>query len=216
VGPFRCPVCGFGGAEADYLVTDTDFAGKTFTAGGNTYAFNFNTPYFLYCYILAIAVTTEMGVPQEKIAAALRDFVDIKGRLETREIAGKTLHYIKMKQENSETTQSSLDLAARDSRKKIFLIGYDEYLDFYPPLAISFYPFDYDLRGLLRSGVEKWICMSTAMGRAVAARFLYDGFQEKDLLVLPDSLEPTIAAALTGIPGDAPVYLVEEIPYWKK
>ena len=54
------------------------------------------------------------------------------------------------------------------------------------------------------------------MGRAVALRFLYDGFDEKDLIVLPDSKEETIEKALSEIPGDEPVYLVEEIPYWKK
>ena len=58
--------------------------------------------------------------------------------------------------------------------------------------------------------------MSTAMGRAVALRFLYDGFDEKDMIVLPDSNEETIAKTLVKIPGKDPVYLVEEIPYWKK
>ena len=217
IGPFTCPTCGFGSeAGPDFLVEDVDYDGKTFKVNGQTYDFNFNTAYFLYCYVSAIAVATEIGISQEKIANALRKFKNIRGRLETRQIAGKTLHYIKMKQENSETTQSSLNLVARDERKKIFMIGYDEYLDFFPPLVISFYPFDYDPRGMLRSGITKWICMSTAMGRAVALRFLYDGFDEKDMIVLPDSQEETIAKALEKIPGDDPVYLVEEIPYWKK
>ena len=216
IGPFSCPVCGFGSEpEVDYYASDIDYEGKRFTAGGHEYAFNFNTPYFLYCYILAIAVATEMGIPQPKIADALTHFVDIRGRLETRQIAGKTLHYIKMKQENSETTQSSLNLVAEAPADKLFLIGYDEYLDFYPPMVISFYLFDCDLRGLLRSGVKKWICMSKAMGRACATRFLYDGFDEKDLIALPDSLEPTIAEAIAPLP-ETEAYLVEEIPYWKK
>ncbi len=217
IGPFECPECGFGGnVKTDYLAENVDFEGKTFEVDGYKYDFNFNTAYFLYCYILAIAVSEEIGIPKKKIAAALTAFKNIRGRLETRKIAGKTLHYIKMKQENSETTQSSLNLIARDKNKKIFMIGYDEYLDFFPPLVISFYPFDYDPRGILHSGVKKWICMSTAMGHAVALRFLYDGFDEKDLIVLPDSKEETIEKALSEIPGDEPVYLVEEIPYWKK
>ena len=217
IGPFKCSHCDFGHEDKiDYYVEDVDFEGKTFTVDGVNYAFNFNTAYFLYCYVLAIGVASEMGLSQKKIAAALKDFVNIRGRLETKKIADKTLHYIKMKQENSETTQSSLNLIARDKNKKIFMIGYDEYLDFFPPLVISFYPFDYDPRGILRSGVSKWVCMSKAMGRAVALRFLYDGFDEKDMIVLPDSKEETIEKALSKIPGNDPVYLVEEIPYWKK
>ncbi|SNU05892.1 UDP-N-acetylmuramyl tripeptide synthase [Lachnospiraceae bacterium] len=217
IGPFYCPVCGFGSGEnVNYYVSDVDYEGKVFTVNARKYAFNFNTAYFLYCYVLAIGVAAELGVPGKRIAAALKDFKNIRGRLETKKIAGKTLNYIKMKQENSETTQSSLNLIARDDHKKIFMIGYDEYLDFFPPLVISFYPFDYDPRSVLRSGVDKWICMSKAMGRAVALRFLYDGFDEKDMIVLPDSKEETIEKTLSEIPGKDVVYLVEEIPYWKK
>ena len=217
IGPFHCPSCGFARNEqVDYYADEADFEGKTFSVNGRKYAFNFNTPYFLYCYVLAIAAATELGVPEKKIAVALKKFENIRGRLETREIAGKTLHYIKMKQENSETTQSSLNLVAKDNRNKIFMIGYDECLDLYPPLVISFYPFDYDPRGVLDSGVEKWITMSPAMGRAAALRFLYDGFPEDKMMVLPDSKEDTIRKTLEKLPGDAPVYLVEEIPYYKK
>lgn len=217
IGQFSCPSCGFGTEDKiDYLVEKVDFEGKTFTADGTEYAFNFNTEYFLYCYILALAVTTELGVSKEDISKALKEFKDIRGRLETKKIAGKTLHYIKMKQENSETTQSSLNLIAKDKEDKIFMIGYDEYLDFYPPLVISFYPFDYDPRGILESGVKKWICMSTALGRSTALRFLYDGFNEDDMVILPDGYEKTVEEALKKIPGKEPVYLVEEIPYYKK
>ena len=89
VGPFHCPACGFGAEPAaDYQVTAVDFEGKRFIANGHEYTFHFNTPYFLYCYILAIGVAVEMGIPQEKIAAALEAFEDIHGRLVNMELAG--------------------------------------------------------------------------------------------------------------------------------
>ena len=128
IGPFYCPSCGFGGEKhTDYLVEKVDFEGKRFVVNGFGYDLNFNTEYFLYCYVLAIGVATEFGLSNTEIADALADFKNIRGRLETKKIAGKTLHYIKMKQENSETTQSSLNLIARDKQKKIFMIGYDEW-----------------------------------------------------------------------------------------
>ena len=45
-------------------------------------------------------------------------------------------------------------------------------------------------------------------------RFAYDGFEEKDLIALPDNREETLTAVLKDLPGDD-VYLVEEIPYFK-
>ena len=148
------------------------------------------------------------------IRSAMEAFKDIRGRIETRTLAGKEIHYIKMKQENPETLQSSLNLISQDKRDKIFMLGFDEYLDFYPPLNISYYPFYCDMRGLQRSGVSKCLIISETLARACALRFAYDGFDEKDLIPLPDNQEAHLAAALRELPGDR-VYYVEEIPYFK-
>ncbi len=215
IGPFHCPSCGFGAdGTADFLATDIDYENKHFTVKGQKYAFNFNTPYFLYCYTSAIAMATELGLTQQEIAAALADFQDIQGRLVTRKIGEKTLHYIKMKQENSETLQSGLNLVSRDRQKKGFLIGYDEALDFYPPFIIAFYLFDADFGQLYKSGVTNWMCMSPAMGKAAALRLLYDGFNEDNLVILPDSHdEAAITEAVSKFDCDT-VYLIDEIPYF--
>ena len=215
IGPFRCSSCGFGEGKADFTAEDIDFEGRHFRVGDTTYAFNFNTPYFLYCYVSAIAIALELGLGTEAIQGAMERFVNIRGRLVTRDVDGKTLKYIKMKQENSETLQSALNLTAEDPKPKNFMIGYDEYLDFYPPFCPNFYLFDCDLRGLLKSGVSKWVCMSTAMGRAAAVRFLYDGFDEEKLTVLKDSYEDTAVDMIHQLDTDN-VYLIEEIPYFKK
>ena len=208
IGPFVCTVCGFGGETPDYLAENVDFENRTFSVDGVSYAMNFNTPYFVYSYVLAVAVAREFGIPAEKIQAAMEAFADIRGRVETRTLAGKEIHYIKMKQENPETLQSSLNLISQDKRDKIFMLG------FYPPLNISYYPFYCDMRGLHRSGVSKCLIISEALARSCALRFAYDGFDEKDLIPLPDNQEEHLAAALRELPGDR-VYYVEEIPYFK-
>ena len=214
IGPFVCPVCGFGGEKPDYLAEDLDFENRTFCVDGVSYAMNFNTPYFVYSYVLAVAVARELGIPEEKIRSAMEAFADIRGRVENRTLAGKEIHYIKMKQENPETLQSSLNLISQDHREKIFMLGFDEYLDFYPPLNISYYPFYCDMRGLKNSNVSKCLIISEALARSCALRFAYDGFDEKDLIPLPDNQEEHLAAALGELPGDR-VYYVEEIPYFK-
>ena len=214
IGPFRCPVCGFGEGEADYVARDVDFEGKRFSVDGHDYAFHFNTAYFLYCYVLAVGVATELGIPREKIAAALEQFDDIRGLVETRELAGKQLHYIKIKQENSETLQSALNLTATDPHEKDLLIYHTEFIDLFPPYANSFYFYDCDFRGVLRSGVGKWVCMCQTLSRAIATRFLYDGYDEKHMILLPDSREETIRSVMESMHTED-AYLIAELTYWK-
>ena len=214
VGPFRCPVCGFGEGEPDYLVEDVDFDGKRFTVDGTEYAFNSNTAYFLYCYILGLAVASDMGVPREKLQAALAGFTENRGLVEYRMVGEKKLDFIKMKQENSETLQSSLNLAAEDRDKKNLLIYHTEYIDLFPPYANAFYLFDCDFRGLLRSGIGHWACMSESLCRSMAIRLLYDGFPEKTMSVLPDSKEETIRSVLDYADAEKS-YLIAELTFWK-
>ena len=216
IGPFVCPKCGFGGEkEADYLVEAVDYDGHSFSVSGREYPFNFSTPYFLYCYISVFAAAHELGLTEDELYHGFETFSDLRGRLATKEIAGKTLHYIKMKQENPETIQSSLNLLAEDKEKKIFLFGLDETLDYYPPFTNTLALFDVDFRPVLESGLDHFVCMSKAIGRAAAVRMLYDGFDPEHMTVLPASYEEDLAAALEPLP-DEPVYLVEEIPYYKK
>ncbi|MBQ6389251.1 MAG: DUF1727 domain-containing protein [Mogibacterium sp.] len=216
VGPFVCPACGYGAEKpADYLVDAVDYEGHSFTVKGRTYPFNFSTPYFLYCYISVFAAASEMGMTEDELWHGFETFTDLRGRLATKHIAGKTLNYIKMKQENPETIQSSLNLLAEDPEDKIFMFGLDETLDYYPPFTNTLALFDVDFRPVLNSGLSRSVCMSRAIGRAAAVRMLYDGFDPDKMTVLPASYEEDVAAVLEPLP-DKPVYLVEEIPYYKK
>ncbi len=215
IGPFSCPVCGFGSEKPHYLAENVKFEEQTFDVDGTTYAMNFNTPYFVYSYVLAVGVAKELGLSEDKIKAAMKAFTNIRGRIGTKELAGKKIHYVKMKQENPETLQSSLNVVSEDQRKKIVMIGFDEYLDFFPPLSINWYPFYCDFRKLLKSGIDKVLVMSEAMGRGLAVRLMYDGFKPEDLITTSQGTEEVLTEALKDLPGDE-AYLIEEIPYYKK
>ena len=216
VGPFVCPACGYGAEhEPGYAVDTVDYEGHSFTVSGREYKFNFSTPYFLYCYISVLAAAKEMGLTDEEISHGFETFSDLRGRLATKSIAGKTLNYIKMKQENPETIQSSLNLLSEDPEEKIFLFGLDENLDYFPPFTNTLALFDVDFRPVLRSGLNHFVCMSKAIGRAAAVRMMYDGFDPDKMTVLPGGYEDDITGALEPL-EDKPVYLVEEIPYYKK
>lgn len=216
MGPFECPVCGLGKEDPDdYVAKEISFAEKHFEIRGREYPFHYNMPAFLYSYTLATAVARELGISEESIYAAFDKFRNENDRVRTRRIGAKTVKYQKMKQENSETLQNIVEAIAADPAEKVFLFGCDEYIDFYPPYVNTCFLFDCDFRRLNESGVARWVCTSAAMGHTVATRFLYDGFSRDKLSVLPDSLEPTLKYDLTQTDCEN-IYLVEEIPFWKR
>lgn len=215
-GPFHCPVCGFGNKEEpDYLAENVSFENGQFTVSGTVYPFHYKNPQFLYSYVAALSVARELGIAEEDIIRTFDAFTNVSDRVETHEVAGRTLQYYKIKQENSETLQGVLNTVASDSAEKVFLFGLDEYVAFYPPYMDSSFLYDCDFGPLRRSGVARMICGSEAMGHICATRFFYDGFSPDSVEVLPDSLEPTLCGALEGLSCEN-IYLVEELPFWKR
>lgn len=208
IGPFVCHSCGFGkDKKNDYQAHDVDFDSKTFTAGGRTYEFGYSTPYFLYCYIAALAVSREFGVDEAVIGEAFKDFVNIGGRMEDVKAGGRTIHYLRMKQENPETVQSALNVIAADKSEKIFMLGLDELVDFDPHYTNTFYTFDCDFRDLINSNVCRCICFSGTVAYDAALRMLYDGFDPDKLTVLPTNDDETIINELTKYDCDN-IYLI--------
>ena len=207
IGPFRCPVCGFGTGKIDYLAKDINFEEKTFKADGASYDFKYSTPYFLYCYVAALAVASEFGVSLEDISAAFSDFTLQGGRMETIHVGGKAIKYLRMKQENPETVQSALNVIADDTTDKVFLLGLDELVDFEPHYTNTFYTYDCDFRRLVNSGVSKCICFSGTVAYDAALRMLYDGFDPDKLVVLPTNDDAAIVEELKKCECDN-VYLI--------
>lgn len=216
VGAFRCPVCGFGNdTQPDYWTSGVSFDSKTFTLNGTDYAFHRNLSEFLYSYTQAVAIALELGIPETDIARALADYQKDTGLDNTHSIGQHTVKFFRMKQENSETLQSVMNSISADPAPKTLIFGLDEYIDFYPPYINGCYLFDCTFHGLRNSGVNRFICTSPALGKLGTLRFLYDGFAIDSLTNLPDSLEPTLTDALKDDQTDN-VYLIEEIPFWKR
>lgn len=193
IGSFTCKGCGFGKDKQNkYHAENVDFAGKKFTANGKVYEFGYSTPYFLYCYIAAMAVAKEFGISDETIDAGFKDFVNVGGRMENVDIGGKIIRYMRMKQENPETVQSALNVIASDKEEKIFVLGLDELVDFHPHYTNTFYSYDCDFREVVNSNVKHCICFSGSVAYDAALRMLYDGLDENKLTVLPTNDDATI------------------------
>lgn len=208
IGPFHCTACGFAAeARPEYLAEQVDFDAKRFLVSGAPYSFRYATPYFLYCYIAALAVAREFGVDGATVERAFADFVNIGGRVEDVQANGKTIHYLRMKQENPETVQSALHVIAADPREKIFLLGLDELVDFDPHYTNTFYAFDCDFRGLIASNVSRYICFSGTVAYDAALRLLYDGAPRERISVLPTNDDAAILAELARYDCDN-VYLI--------
>lgn len=197
VGPFRCTHCGYASEERpEYFVENIDGAHDTFEMNGTVYHMPYDAPYFLYCYAAALAVTREMGVSAEVTAEALKDFVNVGGRFESFEYGGKTIRYLRMKQENPETVQSALDYIAQDPEPKIFMLGLNEIVDFKPYYTNTFYTYDCDFDRLRDANVESCICFSAVVAWDAANRLHYAGVPKEKIRVLATNDDETILKAL--------------------
>lgn len=212
IGPFQCTGCGFASAEQpEYKLHQVCYADHTAVLstpkGELALPFQYDAPYFLYCYAGALAVALENGLPVDLLVQGCRDFVNIGGRMEDIQAGDKTIHYLRMKQENPETLQSALDYIAADPRRKIFLLGLDELVDFHPHYTNTFYAFDCDFEKLVQANVERFICFSGTVSYDAALRLVYAGADPERITVLPTNDDQTILDELARWDADT-VYLI--------
>jgi UDP-N-acetylmuramyl tripeptide synthase len=197
VGAFRCPSCGFSGGEnADYTISGVDT--DSFIIRGERFHMEYSAAHFLYNYILCYAVCSEVGVAPEIIGRAFETFRNIGGRFEIFPYAGKTLCYMRIKQENPETLQSALDVMAADRAKKVFLFGPAVVDDIVPHYTNTFYAFDCNFAPFAESGVERCICFGKTICFDAANRLRYAGVPESRITILNTDDEAEIMNALAS------------------
>lgn len=214
VGLFRCPVCGLNNEDSpEYMVSRVSFEEKWMEIDGVVYPFRCNMSEFLYSYAMVVAVAGTLGIDAAAISRGFEKYERNYGHGAIKAAGDRKIKYFRMKQENSETLQSAVNLIVGDKKPKTLIFGLDEYIDFYPPYINGCYLYDCFFRRLRDSGVERCICTSRGLGHWGALRFLYDGFSPQTTDVIDDSEEKTLVKAM----GDSQnVYLVEEIPFWKR
>ncbi|MCL2492960.1 MAG: MurT ligase domain-containing protein [Clostridiales bacterium] len=216
VGTYHCPACGFSNDPVpDCLIAEADFEQGTFRVGEETYPLAYTAPFFLYNYALCAAVAEETGLGAGILRRALDSFTNIGGRVEAFQYAGKTVQYIRIKQENPETLQSALDVIAADRRIKDFFIGLDVVDDIIPNYSNTFYAFDCDFDAFAASGIERCVCFSHTVCFDMANRLRYAGIPDDRIEALNTDDEEEILARIRAC--EAPVvYLITWIKKYEK
>lgn len=185
VGKFHCVNCGYASnASVDYLVENVDFENRKFSFRNTEFNMPYDTPYMCYNYAAALAVAQEFGgISPEDASKAFSTFKNVGGRYEILKYKGKTIKYMRIKQENPETLQTSINVMAADKEKKMVCLGLCPLIDFVPYYLNTFYAFDCDFSGLVKSNVEKYFCFTGATGHDVANRLIYEGVSEDQITV---------------------------------
>ena len=185
MGGFRCLSCGLRQGEARYRAEDISFADKTFTVDGTEFNMPYDIPYMLYNYAAAIAVAREMGgIPMDSVAGAFKNFKNVGGRYEVLEFEGKTIKYMRIKQENPETLQTSLNIIAQDKTPKTVCLGMGHIPDVIPSYTNTFYTFDCDFSGVTESNVEDYMAFTEYVCYDVAERLIYAGVPREKIKMM--------------------------------
>ena len=194
MGQFRCTGCGYESApHADYEIKDIDFAKKKFRFREVIFPMPYDMPYMLYNYSAAIAVAEDFGgISPEDAAKAFATFRNVSGRYEVLEYRGKTIKYMRIKQENPETLQSTLNVIASDNKKKMVILGLYPVADFVPYYTNTFYAFDCDFSRVVSSNVEKYFCFSDPVCYDAANRLMYEGVDPDMISIDPKDDPETI------------------------
>ncbi len=108
LGGYRCHSCGYAKPETTFTVTDMDLEHEHITINGQSIALEFASKYNVYNLCAAFAAASIAGVPQEKIAASLSDFIMKNGRLVRFEAGERQGLLITSKHENSTSYNQSL------------------------------------------------------------------------------------------------------------
>ena len=193
IGTFHCTKCQYGSkAQPDVLIDSVDYEGNSFTCSGNTWKVPYNNPFYIYNFAMCIAIGRNFGLSDEQISGAFESFKNPANHADSYEIDGKTIYYLRAKQENPEALQSELDIIAADPRPKAVFVGLYPVADFHPHYSCSFYFFDCDFTHIVNSNVERFVAFSPAVAYDIGNRMILAGADPKKVKVIESDDPETV------------------------
>lgn len=204
LGKFHCTNCDHKSADtADYETQDVDFENRSYTIHGVKYPMPYDLPHMVFNYSCVTAVCKEIaGITEEQTAEALKSFKNINGRNETLHYKGKSITYMRFKQENPETLQTVFNLIAADPTPKALFFGLYPVEDITPFYTNTFYLWDCDASKALAANVEKYYCYSNVVCYDTANWLMLQGVDRDKIVINEISEIPQILEAMESVETD--------------
>ena len=112
VGKYHCDACGYARHDTDYTVTDVDLANSKIVVNGkDEIKLAFRSIYNIYNILAAYTVCTLLGIPGEKIASLVSNYILKNGRYIEFTLGGHPGIFLISKHENSISYDMSLKFA---------------------------------------------------------------------------------------------------------
>ncbi len=217
IGKFKCTHCSYESIEnPNVVIKNVDYENHTFECDNKSYVVSYINPFYLYNYALCIAICKKFNIKYDDIQKGFATFVNPADRRETYIYNDKTIHYLRIKQENPETLQNALDTVARDKTPKAVFMGLYEIKDFPPAYTNTFYFFDCNFKGVVESNVEQFVSFSRTVCYDCANRMIYDGAPIEKLKIynVEDDFD-TIFETLDELKTDN-IYIITGMKPYKK
>ena len=216
VGNFECTECNYASEKRpNVLVRNIDYNNKTFECDNVSYEVNYTAPFYIYNYALNIAVCRQLRIATHIIKEAFSEFENPYERREVFEYKGKTIRYMRMKQENPETLQNILNDVAQDEKLKAVIIGLFEIKDFDPTYTNTFYFWDCEFKGIVNTEVEKYISFSKSVAYDTTNRMIYSGVDKDKMITMDTDDAIEVLKQLDDIETDN-IYLITGMKPYKE
>ena len=206
IGKFKCTGCDLK-SEEDATIVSVNPAKNYITVDDKKFDVKYVSKDFMYCYSSMIAFAKYEGISDAGIQKSINDFQIQSGRVEQMYFGGRTINYLRIKQETPVTLQSAINVTAADKKEKIVVLDLSEVVDFTPNYTGMYYAYDCDLTKLIKSNVKKYICMSNVIAYDQATRLILEGVDKEDISVLPTNSYDKLLKELENYDCDS-IYLL--------
>lgn len=199
LGSYSCPKCDFKRESPDFLAHNINVVKGTIFINKNKVILPSNFLYSVYFVTAAYALTTEIGLKNEKILNAINDESFKPKRLNIYDFYNRTWQMLASKNENNLSYKQSLDFIINEPGKKTVILGFDNSSRRYRENDISWI-WDIDFEELDHKSIDKIILIGR-FKYDLLTRFEYTNINKKKIILidnLQNDLIPTLKSKTKG------------------
>ena len=180
-GDYYCTNCDFKRKDLNYAITKIEDNVLTVNEQYQIKSTH-SMPYYYFDLLNAFAVTSLLGVDENKIVKTLNDIEVVNKRADNIEFNGRKCEILNGKNENAPSYNQLINYVKEDNDLKTIVFGFEYISMRYPYQDISWL---YDIDFELLTNVDKIICVGD-WANDMAARFIVAGYNEEQIIVCKD------------------------------